>query len=172
MSMTEFLQAAATFGSVELTVIVSVVLSGVLVLMKRVREVIWLNITIYGGVATNFMLKLIVGRERPGEERMIEAFGFSFEMESYSFPSGHTMRATILALVVGYVLFRFVLKTGAMRLVAGAALLFVVASVATSRVYFDYHFVSDAIVAVLAAVVFFAAMLWTKRFAENRVKMA
>src|SRR5699024_9093330 len=44
-----------------------------------------------------------IQRTRPGDEaEMIEVFNYTFELQSYSFPSGHAMRASILFLFLIY----------------------------------------------------------------------
>src|SRR5699024_11086758 len=82
----------------------STVMSGVVLLIRRSwKHLCFFFVVAVGGVALNLALKMLIQRARPGDEtKFIEVFDFSFELQSYSFPSGHTMRATILFLFLIY----------------------------------------------------------------------
>src|SRR5699024_11275784 len=63
-------------------------------------------------VFLNLALKLLIHRERPGDEaKYIDVFNYQLEMQSYSFPSGHTMRATIFFLFLIYLVYYFGKRT-------------------------------------------------------------
>ncbi|MCD8508643.1 MAG: phosphatase PAP2 family protein [Bacillus sp. (in: Bacteria)] len=69
--------------------------------------IVWLTVS---GVFLNFILKLLFQRERPGEISYIEVFGYSLEIASYSFPSGHTMRTVLMFLLLIYLTSLYVNK--------------------------------------------------------------
>lgn len=149
----------ATFlGAIELSFAATILSSLLLILYRKMKDAIWLNLVIFGGVVYNFVLKVLISRERPGEERLIEAFGVNFEMASYSFPSGHTMRITLLLLSLTFLLFQFFpIQTAGKRwiLSIGCSLILLVAF---SRVYLNYHYVSDTAAAILLSLIFFYSM--------------
>jgi undecaprenyl-diphosphatase len=117
-----------------------------------------------GGMLCNFTLKHIFARLRPSFDDPI------LVLHSYSFPSGHTIGATLLyAMLAAYLLNQpgvtaaigTRLKTGergVQAAVIGAALL-LVALTAFSRVYLGAHFLSDVVGAMLLGTAWFA--LWT-----------
>ncbi|WP_444684539.1 phosphatase PAP2 family protein [Alkalicoccus luteus] len=150
---------ATVLGDVEITILFSLLLSIWLLLKRKRKEFIWMNLVIYGGIVLNLALKLVFNRERPGEERMLEVFGYTFEVASYSFPSGHTMRITLLVLFIGYLLLNLFALTFQKLFFVISIGVFLVFIVAYSRVYLDYHYISDSIAAIIISVIFFSGML-------------
>jgi undecaprenyl-diphosphatase len=135
-------------------------------LLRRHRRAWALNVLLVlpGGMLFNFGLKFVFARLRPQFSDPI------LVLHSYSFPSGHTIGATLLyAVAAAYVLnqpgFMTALAArlgGALRaaqagVIALAALL--VALTAFSRVYLGAHFLSDVLGAILLGTAWFA--LWT-----------
>ncbi len=123
--------------------------------------------TVPGGMLLNVLLKLGFHRARPALSELSAA------LQTYSFPSGHVMAATLLyAVTVGYVASR----VGAWRWrisAFGAALLLVIL-VAFSRVYLGVHYLSDVLAAVAAGVAWFALShvavntLWHRRQLDRK----
>ncbi len=100
------------------------------------------------------VIKLVVARPRPAvDSQLIPGLE-----STYSFPSGHTAGAATLFLVLGYLAWTR-RPTGLVMLLWGALAVVGVGSVALSRLYLGYHFVTDVAasvalgVAVLGAVV-------------------
>jgi membrane-associated phospholipid phosphatase len=95
-----------------------------------------------------YALKHLVGRMRPSPS-------FSdYQANSFSFPSGHVLRASVLFGFLSYLLYRSV-KSSLLRLGIILGYILSVALVALSRVYLGVHFPSD----VLASVLMGAALL-------------
>src|SRR5699024_763145 len=91
----------------------------------------------------------------PGDEiSYIEVFDFNFELQSYSFPSGHTMRATILLLFLMYVAFYFG-KRMYMQIIAYAIYAILIVFVALSRVILEAHFFTDILGAIIISFAWF-----------------
>lgn len=117
----------ANFGVV---IIVTVVIPS-LVLYKKNRKsayLLWLAFAVSFILA--FIMKLVVLRQRP-----VEAFTFPFtDIINYSFPSMHSMVVfSLLPLLVRYIPKQKYFWTAFAFLVGG------------SRVYFEYHFLSDVV---------------------------
>src|SRR5690625_5700755 len=95
---------------------------------------------------------MFIQSTRPGDEaEMIEVFNYTFELQSYSFPSGHAMRASILFLFLIYLAvysFRNIpLKIGLIILYISILL-----SIALIRIMLDAHYATDVIVAVIVSI--------------------
>lgn len=128
--------------------------------MLRLRQWLWaadLLLVLPGGMLFNFGLKHVFARLRPSVEDPI------LVLHSYSFPSGHTIGATLLyAMLAAYLLNQPTLAGHLSRrraaVVIGGALL-LVALTALSRVYLGVHFLSDVLAAMLLGLAWFA--FWT-----------
>lgn len=101
---------------------------------KESRKRAWLFfITIAGGALINNILKIIIKRPRP---TLMET--------GYSFPSGHTMNATIFYLAVAFILCRHIKSQKIRRLVILGTLLLIFL-IGFSRVYLGVHYLSDVL---------------------------
>src|SRR5699024_908186 len=122
-------------------------LIAVIFLLKKdwFHTIFFLTVSV-GGVILNFVLKFLFQRERPGEMSHIEVFNYSFEIPSYSFPSGHMMRTTILLLFLIYVSHRFI-KGSILQVSAYIFFVLIMVGVALSRLFLDAHFLSDILAA-------------------------
>jgi undecaprenyl-diphosphatase len=121
----------------------------------------WVTINLGGGVV-QYALKVSVHRRRP-----LDAAAFLHD-RSYSFPSGHTMDATItytlLAFVVATV-FELPAHRRAPLYVAAAAL---VVLVGFSRIYLGVHYPSDVFGGFAAGVAWLTAGLATLHVVRTR----
>jgi undecaprenyl-diphosphatase len=124
----------------------------------RVLALTWIGALVGGGVIDQ-LLKLAVHRARPGQ------VAFLVRSDSYSFPSGHAMLATVGLGMAAYV----AQTTGRVRPVAGytvAALL--VLLVGTSRVYLGVHYPSDVLGGFIAGGAWLAVCLTGAQVARGR----
>src|SRR5690625_2996043 len=161
-------------------VIMSVIVSSVAVLLLTFlitvifllkkdwfHTIFFLTVSV-GGVVLNFVLKFLFQRERPGEMSHIEVFNFSLDIPSYSFPSGHMMRITILILFLIYISYRFI-KHIALKLLATIILVITLVGVALSRLFLDAHFLSDVLAAGSISVVWFClCYIFFKRYEDKQ----
>ncbi len=127
--------------------------------MLRTRQWPWviaLALVLPGGMLFNFALKHVFARLRPHFEDPI------LVLHSYSFPSGHTIGATLLyAMLATYLLNlpgRSPVRGSRRTAIIGTATLLVVLT-GFSRVYLGAHFLSDVVGAALLGMAWFA--LWT-----------
>ena len=145
---------------------IGVLAMGALLLWQMVRERQWhwavdLVLVLPGGMLLNFGLKHVFTRLRPHFNDPI------LVLHSYSFPSGHTIGATLLyAMLAAYLLHQPALAgrigerlhtgtRGTQAAIVCTALLLVLLT-AFSRVYLGAHFLSDVLGAMLLGTAWFA----------------
>lgn len=111
-----------------------------------------------GGVLLNFLLKVAFQRSRPGEMKYTEVFNYSFEVPSYSFPSGHTMRIVILLSFLIYLSSKEI-KRSTFKLSVYWTGGLVMLLIPLSRVYVGEHYPTDILAAASISIAWFAACL-------------
>ena len=107
-------------------------------LCRRYRVAILIAVATAGGQALNAGLKHVFARERP------EATLHLVEVRSPSFPSGHSMAASIFYLTSGALLARTAKRQREKVYLMGCALL-LTAAVGFSRVYLGVHYPTDVL---------------------------
>jgi membrane-associated phospholipid phosphatase len=112
----------------------------------------WLVVTVFGGAALGFALKVIVGRARPVLPDPLSA------APGMSFPSGHALGASIGCCLLLLIALRFLPRGGRVAAVIAAAL--IVGSVALARVVLGVHFVSDVLAGITLGVGWVAVTTW------------
>ncbi len=138
-----------TFTANAETAILMVLLASGILWRKRQRiaaGLFWLAFVVEVGSA--FVLKHLVGRMRPEQSLSL------IKEDSFSFPSGHVLQATVLFGLLAYLLFRS-FKSTLLRLSIILSYVIAVALVALSRIYLGVHYPSD----VLASMLFGASLL-------------
>lgn len=131
-------------------VILTLLAVGLLCLARKYRAVVQLLIGVGGAGLTNVLLKNMFERARP------DLWQWLVHESSYSFPSGHAMASSALAMSVVLILWHTRWRWGA---VAAAALYTVY--VGLTRLYLGVHYPSDIIGAwiISAAWVVLASMV-------------
>ncbi|WP_078597412.1 phosphatase PAP2 family protein [Evansella clarkii] len=142
-----FMEAITFMGSGEIILVLTFLVAVILFLKKRIYMALLLLFTTFGGMALNLALKLAFQRERPGEMSYIEVFGYSIELASYSFPSGHTMRSVILFAFLIYLGWLFIFSP-LMKTFAYTGSIVMIILVGASRIIVGAHFPTDVIAAV------------------------
>ena len=117
------------------SVVITVIIVIILFASKFKREALFLTLTIGTcGIVMSF-IKTIFNRPRPNIHRLVE-------LNSLSFPSGHSTSATILYLSLALIFIKLMKKnTYTPILVAIAGILFIV----SSRIYLGVHYPTDTI---------------------------
>jgi undecaprenyl-diphosphatase len=146
---------AITFlGSTGLVTCAAVVFGIYLVWRRRFA---WLAATlasVFGGMLLNKMLKLAFQRPRPFFDDPIVAF------TGYSFPSGHTMAATVLyGVLAAYFFARTPDRRSRVLIVLAAG--FLIALVGFSRMYLGAHYLSDVLAAMAEGLAWISICLTT-----------
>jgi undecaprenyl-diphosphatase len=125
-------------GGAVVIVAMTVLILGYLWLGRRYRVALLIAAATAGGQAMNATLKHAFARERP------DATLHLVEVRSPSFPSGHSMAASIFYLTVGALLARTSKHRRERVYLMGCALLLTVA-VGFSRVYLGVHYPTDVL---------------------------
>lgn len=125
-------------GGAVVVVLLSLLILGYLWLCRRYRVALLFAVAVAGGQALNAILKHAFARERP------DATLHLVEVRSPSFPSGHSMAASIFYLTSGALLARTAQRRREKVYLLGAAAL-VTLLVGFSRVYLGVHYPTDVL---------------------------
>jgi membrane-associated phospholipid phosphatase len=111
-----------------------------------------LLLTVPGGMLLNLLLKSAFARQRPSFENPI------ITLTGHSFPSGHTMMATLLyGLLAVFAVLN--LKAWRSRVLAALIAWLVILLVGFSRIYLGTHYLSDVLAAIVAGTAWLALCL-------------
>ena len=167
-SLLGMMEIMSMIGSSEAVLLLTFLITVIFLLKKDWFHTIFFLTVSVGGAVLNFVLKFLFQRERPGEMSHIEVFNYSIDIPSYSFPSGHMMRITILFLFLIYVSYRFI-KHIAFRLLASIILIVTLVGVALSRLFLDAHFLSDVLAAGSISIVWLClCYFFFKRYEDKQ----
>ena len=136
--------AATQMGSDIFTFAITFVIA---LLLRRISRY-WLErtlITIVGGAILNEALKFVFYRQRPHFSHPL------LHLQSNSFPSGHTLAATVLSGTLILLVFAFS-KSRVMRIAVIPAGVATILLVASTRIYLGVHYFSDVIGGLLEGV--------------------
>ncbi|WP_335508182.1 phosphatase PAP2 family protein [Bacillus sp. JJ722] len=118
---------------------ITLVIAGFMLYKKAVLHSLFVLFVTASGVGVNYVLKVLLQRERPEDTEYIDVFVYSFKLISYSFPSGHMMRITLIGAVVGL-----------------------------SRIVLGEHFPSDIIAAIFASIVWYCISLYLLFYIKSK----
>jgi undecaprenyl-diphosphatase len=116
------------------------------------REWLWAIFglcAVLGGIGLNTLLKLVFHRARP------TLSGLSYALQTYSFPSGHTLAATVLyGVFAAYTIRSFDSHRAKIGIAIAATAIVVL--VAFSRLYLGVHYLSDVLAAFAEGIAWLA----------------
>jgi undecaprenyl-diphosphatase len=132
------------------------------------RDRYWLIavvLAVPGGLLLNVLLKYAFHRERPHFDDPLVT------LSTFSFPSGHTLGATVFyGTLAAYLLTRVESTAGRLCVVCGA--LMMIGLVAASRMYLGAHFLSDVVAAVVEGVAWLALCMVATATLQRRRRQA
>ena len=143
--LTTFFMAVTALGSTAIAVVLAVVVGAYLLRRRQRYWFVAITLTIVGGVTLNRLLKIAFQRARPQFDDPIRTFA------GYSFPSGHTVTATVVYGALALLLFTRVKTPRARALVIASATLIIVL-VGFSRIYLGAHYLTDVLAAMAEGV--------------------
>ncbi len=139
--LTSVMFVATSFGSTVTVTCISVALGLYLLWRRRFFWFAVLVSSVAGGALLNRLLKYAFHRPRPHFDDPI------LRLTSYSFPSGHTMIATVLyGALAAYLLART--PDSGRRFIIIVSASFLIALVGFSRIYLGAHYLSDVLAAM------------------------
>jgi membrane-associated phospholipid phosphatase len=153
-AVTVFTEAVGVFAVPIVGVAVIVVLA--------VRRRQWTPVVLGLTAGAGSLLMTEVGKELVGRDRPPRADAVPPYETSPSFPSGHTLNATVVAGILAYLL---VLRQGrrVIRVLTWTIAAVVAASVSLSRVYLGHHWLTDVIAGWLLAAAWLAVIVTADR---------
>ncbi len=141
--------------------IIAVVVTGILVRISRVvRPLILAVVAAAGSLAMTMAIKSLVGRGRPPLAEAVPPYE-----SSASFPSGHTLNATVITGILVYCTL-LILHTQRARwaaVIVGSAYAI---AIGLSRVYLGHHWLSDVVGAWLLGLAWLAVVIVAHRLAR------
>ena len=130
-------ETASLFGTAPLVAVITAVVGASLARERRWPDIALLIVAVVGAVLLSPLTKHLVSRARP------TAF-FRTSATGYSFPSGHTLNVTCLALALGFILWRLSWHR-AVKIAWTLALVVYIACVGASRVVLGVHYPTDVL---------------------------
>lgn len=108
-----------------------------IILIKGLKNKLFLLAGVVGTAGLNVVLKHIVQRERPNINRLIPEKG-------YSFPSGHSMMSMAFYGMLIFLIFKYV-KNTALKWTLIVILTILLSTIGITRIYLGVHYPSDVI---------------------------
>jgi membrane-associated phospholipid phosphatase len=116
---------------------------------ERAHLVTWIAAN-GGGKALEYLIKNTVHRSRP------EYSADYLHGQSYSFPSGHTMGATICYLLIAYLIAAHPRVSKRVAVLVHVGAIGIIVAVALSRLYLDVHYLTDVLGGAMAGLAWVA----------------
>lgn len=136
--MVSALRIATELGSTWWAICSATAFGIYLILRRRFYWLAAVWLSVFGGMLLNLQLKTVFQRARPSINSPI------LLLTGYSFPSGHTMAATVLYTVVA-VYFVTHLRRGSARALVVLVAVILIAMVGFSRIYLGAHYLTDVL---------------------------
>ena len=108
-----------------------------IILIKGLKNKLFLLTGVVGTAGLNVVLKHIIQRERPNINRLIHEKG-------YSFPSGHSMMSMAFYGMLIFLIFKYV-KNTALKWTLIVILTILLSTIGITRIYLGVHYPSDVI---------------------------
>lgn len=142
-TLTTILNIITQFGDALILITISL-LSLIVFKNKKIGVMISLNLATIAGL--NKVLKHIIQRQRPIEDKLIEESG-------YSFPSGHSMASMAFYGLIIYLIFKKI-KNKKLRNILITLLSILIITIGVSRIYLGVHYASDVIAGFVLSIAY------------------
>ena len=140
---TVFMKFMSYLGSA--TILITLTIT-ILIFSKNKKKSILIAINLVTVFLLNKLLKVIIGRERPGVLRLVEENG-------YSFPSGHAMVSMGFYGYIIYLIYKNV-KNKKIRNIMITILASLIFLIGISRIYLGVHYATDIIGAYIIGLIY------------------
>ena len=151
-SIQEGVRDLTALGSVTMVSLICAIAGGFLLLTRKYAAFLLLCAALGGGLLLNKCLKLYYSRPRPDYVTPLH------HVDSYSFPSGHTLLAAVIYLTLGALMTRFV-ATRRLKIYVLSIAVLLAFIVGVSRVYLGVHYPTD-VLAGWTAGLWWAIICW------------
>lgn len=141
-------------ASTNVMVLLSITLLGILLHKKLFYLCFSYLVTMGGGVAITFIMKISIQRPRPNELVYLDFFGLTGDSLSHSYPSGHSVKGFLFLGFLSYVFFLYV-KNKQLRLTLISMCILGSFFIGIGQIVSDRHFPSDIIGGYLIAIAWF-----------------
>ncbi len=158
--LTVVMRALTELGSPVGLAVVTAVVCVAIAWRTRSRLPVLLAILGFSGVGVAVtVVKLVVARHRPPMPYA------AITADGYSFPSGHATGMTVWALVAGWMISHWIVRSWNIRVAVWTAVPVIIGGVGFTRIYLGVHYLSDVIAgwvlgAAWAGVLVACALLW------------
>jgi undecaprenyl-diphosphatase len=153
-------ETVSLLGTAPIVAVITAVVGASLARHGRWFDIALLIAAVVGAALLSPLTKHLVSRARP------TAF-FRTSATGYSFPSGHTLNATCLALALAFVLWRLPWRR-TMKIVWTCALALYVACVGASRIVLGVHYPTDVLGGFLLGAAWATLLITVVLVAERR----
>ncbi len=160
-SLTVVMLAITTLGATWPVIFIAIIFLVFLLWQRRFHWFAATVLSVFGGMLLNRFLKYVFLRPRPSFDDPI------LTLTGYSFPSGHTMAATVLFGALAAYFFTRTTDLGRRGLIIVVAGL-LISLVAFSRVYLGAHYFSDVLAAIAEGLAWLSLCLTTAYYFERR----
>jgi undecaprenyl-diphosphatase len=142
--------------------IVMTIIDVAAILILALHPKSWTPVIVIAGAGIGSLLMTIAGKDLIGRARPALEFAVPPFEHSPSFPSGHTLNATVIAGAIAYVLLLREKKLLARILTVAVAALFAL-TIGLSRVYLGHHWFTDVLAAWMLGLAWLALVITAHR---------
>ena len=154
--LTPIVKVITHIGGAKIVIALSIL---AIILIKGVKNKLFILTGVVGTAGLNVILKHIIQRERPNINRLIPEKG-------YSFPSGHAMMSMAFYGMLIFLIFKYV-KNTALKWTLIVILTILLATIGMTRIYLGVHYPSDVIGGLLVSLTY----LFILTEIYNRIKI-
>jgi undecaprenyl-diphosphatase len=151
----------SALGGVAVLGLLTLIVAGYLALQRHLRTMLFLLVSVAGGVMVSSLAKAFFDRPRPA---LVPHDSIVY---TASFPSGHSMMAAVTYLTLAALLARIEPK-GTVKLYLLSVAIFLTIGVGISRVYLGVHWPSDVVAGWAAGAAWALMCLGLARWLERR----
>ena len=143
-NLVEIMKIITFFGGAVGVPIITIILFIILLLKNKKRDAFGLVIVVVSVTIINFIIKIIIARNRPNYILISETL--------YSFPSGHAMGSTALYGYLIYMIIKSTLNTRN-KAILTSLLCILIISIGISRIILGAHYFSDIIGGIILSII-------------------
>lgn len=138
-------------GSIKFMLPICFVIAVILLIKRKVIDVVFLFVMLYSVRQLNYQLKEQFLRERP-------SFNAVYEASHYSFPSGHSMNSMATYSFLCFLLIRYLSNTNKQKITLLISTITLIFLIGLSRIYLGVHYLTDVVAGFSAGFAWFIVM--------------